>query len=119
MCISPFGTTSLDPIDLLLKGMNCLKRTLWVSETYQTTQVDFVHHLGQQNLLGPPKEALGPVFGDFGPFWARLGPQLGGWSTFVAGTRALRVLKVIVCRPNNIPDSVVNFFSSILGPLLL
>ena len=43
----------------------------------------------------------------------------GARSTLAAGTRAFRVAKAIVCRPNTIPDSVVNFFFSISGPLLL
>ena len=39
VCFSPSGTPPFDPIDLLLKGMHCLKCTLWVSETYHTTEV--------------------------------------------------------------------------------
>ena len=39
VCFSPFGTPQFAPVDLLLKGMQCLKCTLWVSETYHTTEV--------------------------------------------------------------------------------
>ena len=84
-----------------------------------STQVDCVHQLGQPNLLGPPTEAAGPVFGDFGSFWARPGHgHSGARSTLASGTRALSVPKVIVRRPNTIPDSVVTFFPG-SGPLLL
>ena len=65
------------------------------------------------------------MFGDFGPFWARLGPHLGpalgtatlARSTLAAETRAFRVPTLFVV-PKTIPDSVVTFFS-ILAPLLL
>ena len=39
VCFSLFGKTPFDRIDLLLKGMHCLKCTLWVSETCHTTEV--------------------------------------------------------------------------------
>ena len=77
--------------------------------------------------MGPRMESPGPVFGDYGPFWACLGPHLGptpGTATRAHGAlwrprhgRAFQVPKAIVCRPNIILDSVVTFFS-ILGPLL-
>ena len=38
MCV--YGTPPFDPIDLLLKVVQCLECTLWVSETYHTTEVN-------------------------------------------------------------------------------
>ena len=38
------------------------------------TEVDSVHQRGQRNLPAPVSELPGPVFGDFGPLWARPGP---------------------------------------------
>ena len=63
------------------------------------TLVDFVHQLGQRNLLRPPTEA--PIFGDFGPFWARLGPHLGVRSAKTQNLRKLRTTN---------PDTVATFF---------
>ena len=64
-------------------------------------------------------------------FWAILGPcgsppgaypghgHLGAWSTLAAETRAFWVPKVIVCRPNTIPDSVVTFTPGFGTPVAL
>ena len=95
--------------------------------TQTAPKLIFVHQIGQQNLLGRPTEALGPVFGDFGPFWARLGPHLGPapgtatrahgalWRSGHGPSGSQRWL-FVVPTPSRI---VVTFVFSILGPLLL
>ena len=116
-------TTPFDPIDLLLKGMHCLANghrfgATWVQTRPKgnpnRTKVDYVHQIGQRNLLGPPTEGPGPVLGEFGPFWARLGPAprtaTRAWSTSAAGTWAFQVPRANGGGPNTIPDSVVTFF---------
>ena len=78
-------------------------------------------NLDNGTILGRSTEAPGPVFGDFGLFWARLGPHQGPtlgtatgalwhFGTLATATRAFRVPNLIVYRPNTIPDSVVTFF---------
>ena len=59
MCFSLFGKTPFDPIDLFLKGMHCLKYTLWVSETYHPPQI-----LHSHRRLGIPDFRI-PGFPDF------------------------------------------------------
>ena len=42
-----------------------------------STQVDSAREHGRRAPRAPVSEPPGPVFGDFGPFWARFGPTLG------------------------------------------
>ena len=65
------------------------------------TQVDLGRQKGQRNPLGPVIEVPGPVLGDFGPFWTRLGPgHLGARRTAAAKTWDFRCPTLIVCGPN-------------------
>ena len=60
---------------------------------------------------GPPRRHRSP----FLVIWG----HSGAWSTLAAGTGAFWVPKVIVCRPNTMPYSVVTFFPGFGTPVAL
>ena len=83
--------------------------------------------LDNGTFWGPPRRHRGPFLVILG----RLGPQKvppgvrpghghsGAWGTLAAGTRAFRVPKAIVCRPNTTPDNVITFFLEFRTPVAL
>ena len=80
-----------------------------------STQVNFVPQLRQRNLPEPPRETLGPIFGNFGPAWGptrgpprgrppRRTEHFGGRGTGLPGSKA-------DCLSSQLhPDSVVTIF---------
>ena len=78
------------------------------SEGWKRLKVGVCTRALTRRHLGPFSVILGPlgVPPEAGPW----NGHSGAWSTLAAVTLAFGVPKMIVCRPNTMPDSVVTFF---------